>query len=68
MSIPYIDPEVEYVGIAALKHLTKEKIADKTMVVINQTTPIAVLIPYRTYLTLQSLLELPKANVATVVG
>lgn len=56
MSIPTIDPNVKFVGVAALRKLNADLIRalDKTLVIQDNEEPIAVVVPYATFLAMQT--------------
>ncbi len=52
---PYIDPTVEHVGVSKLRTLnaTKLREADKTLVIQDNDTPVAVLLAYDKFVSIQ---------------
>jgi len=59
-SIPYIDPRVEHVGVSNLRQLDGKKLRkmdDKTLVIQEHNTPLAVLLSYEQYLIIQDQLQ-----------
>jgi len=54
-SIPYIDPNVQYVGVSKLRSLnaTNLQALDKTLVVQDDETPIAVILSYDQFMKIQ---------------
>lgn len=62
--IPWIDPEVSYLGMNDLRKVSREMIDGKTLILMHGTRPLAVVVPYETYIELQGLIELPKAKAA----
>lgn len=59
--VPWIDPDLEYVAVSEL-HVARRLAAEgRTCIITKDGKPFAVLVPYATYLQLQSLAELPKA-------
>lgn len=59
MGVPWIDPEVKYAGLAAVRRMTGSELTDSTTILLKDNQPVAVLVPYARYLELQALLELP---------
>ncbi len=57
--IPYIDPNVEHVGTSRLRELNSKKLRsmDKTLVIQENDTPLAVLLDYEQFLYIQSRLR-----------
>ena len=55
VSIPYLDPSVQYVGISRLRALNVSQLdaLDKTLVVQDNDRPLAVLIRYRNFMAIQ---------------
>ena len=58
-AIPYIDPNVEHVGVSNLRQLDSKKLRklDKTFVIQDHNTPLAVLLSYEQYLIIQDQLQ-----------
>jgi PHD/YefM family antitoxin component YafN of YafNO toxin-antitoxin module len=58
-AIPYIDPKVEHVGVSSLRQLDGRKLRrlDKTFVIKDHNTPLAVLLSYEQYLVIQDQLQ-----------
>lgn len=56
MTIPVIDPNVKYVGVASLRTLKADvlRALDKTLVIQDADEPIAVLVPYSVFLAMQT--------------
>lgn len=56
MTIPTIDPNVRYVGVASLRKLNAEllRAMSETLVIQDSDEPIAVLVPYKTFLAMQT--------------
>ena len=54
-SIPYIDPNVQYVGVSKLRSLNATNLhsLDKTLVVQDDETPIAVILSYDQFMKIQ---------------
>ncbi len=57
--VPYIDPRVDHVGVERLNEVNPAKLKRlrTTWVVREGDTPLAVLLPYRTFLRIQSTIE-----------
>lgn len=58
--IPRIDPNVEHVGVSSLRKLDRKRLRnfeDKMLVIQDNHTPVAVLLSYEKYLTIQDRLE-----------
>jgi hypothetical protein len=57
--IPYIDPNVEHVGVSRLRKLNSEELRTftKTMVLQENDTPLAVLLKYEQFLSMQNQLK-----------
>ena len=55
VSIPYLDPSVQHVGISRLRALNVSQLdaLDKTLVVQDNDRPLAVLIRYRNFMAMQ---------------
>jgi hypothetical protein len=55
VSIPYLDPSVQHVGISRLRALTVAQLdgLDKTLVIQDNDRPFAVLIRYRNFMAMQ---------------
>ncbi len=55
ISIPYLDPSVQHVGISRLRALNVSQLdaLDKTLVVQDNDRPLAVLIRYRNFMAMQ---------------
>lgn len=53
--IPYVDPNVEHVGVSHLRELNAAKLREneKTLVIRDKNTPVAVLLTYETFLDYQ---------------
>lgn len=64
MTIPVIDPNVRYVGVASLRKLNAEllRAMSETLVVQHEDKPIAVLVPYSVFLAMQSKCETAKES------
>jgi len=54
-AVPYIDPKVEHVGISRLRKLNVSNLRnfDKTLVIQDNDTPLAVLLTYEQFLEMQ---------------
>ena len=57
--IPIIDPRIEYVGATKLRSLNTTNLSKlkKTLVIQDNDTPLAVLLNYEQYLTIQRKLQ-----------
>jgi hypothetical protein len=55
VSIPYLDPSVQHVGISRLRALNVTQLdgLDKTLVIQDNDRPLAVLIRYRNFMAMQ---------------
>ena len=55
VSIPYLDPSVQHVGISRLRALnvTRLRDLDKTLVIQDNDKPLAVLLKYEHFLAMQ---------------
>jgi hypothetical protein len=55
VSIPYLDPSVQHVGISRLRQLnvTHLRALDKTLVIQDNDEPLAVLLSYEHFLAMQ---------------
>ena len=55
ISIPYVDPTVQHVGISRLRALnvTQLRELDKTLVIQDNEEPLAVLLKYEHFLAMQ---------------
>ena len=58
-SVPYIDPNVEHVGVSRLRTLnaTKLRSFNKALVIQDNETPLAVLLTYEQFLSMQRQLQ-----------
>jgi translation initiation factor IF-3 len=56
VSIPYLDPNVQHVGISRLRALnvTQLRELDKTLVIQDNDKPLAVLLKYEHFLAMQA--------------
>jgi hypothetical protein len=57
--VPYIDPNVEHVGVSRLRKLnaTNLRTFEKALVIQDNDTPLAVLLTYEQFLTMQRELQ-----------
>jgi hypothetical protein len=55
VSIPYLDPNVQHVGISKLRALnvTQLRALDKTLVIQDNDKPLAVLLKYEHFIAMQ---------------
>jgi hypothetical protein len=55
VSIPYLDPSVQHVGISRLRALNVSQLdaLDKTLVIQDNDRPLAVLIRYKNFMAMQ---------------
>jgi hypothetical protein len=55
VSIPYLDPSVQHVGISKLRALnvTQLRALDKTLVIQDNDKPLAVLLKYEYFIAMQ---------------
>lgn len=60
VSIPYLDPNVQHVGISRLRALnvTQLRELDKTLVIQDNDKPLAVLLKYEHFIAMQE--RMPK--------
>ncbi len=58
-SVPYIDPNVEHVGVSRLRTLNASNLRtfEKTLVIQDNNTPLAVLLTYDQFLLMQKQLQ-----------
>jgi hypothetical protein len=58
-SVPYIDPNVEHVGVSRLRTLNATNLRhfNKTLVIQDNNTPLAVLLTYEQFLLMQRQLQ-----------
>ena len=58
-SVPYIDPNVEHVGISKLRTLNATNLRkfEKALVIQDNDTPLAVLLTYDQFLSMQQQLQ-----------
>ena len=58
VSIPYLDPTVQHVGISKLRALnvTQLRDLDKTLVIQDNDKPLAVLLKYEHFLAMQEMI------------
>jgi hypothetical protein len=59
VSIPYLDPSVQHVGISRLRALnvTQLRDLDKTLVIQDNDKPLAVLLKYEHFMAIQERLD-----------
>ena len=62
--IPWLDPEIEYVAVSEISGASRLIDKGATCIITKSGVPFAVMVPYASYLTLQSLAELPKTRAA----
>ena len=57
--IPYIDPDVEHVGVSTLRTMNAASLrgSSKTLVIRDNNTPVAVLLAYDSFLSMQEQME-----------
>jgi PHD/YefM family antitoxin component YafN of YafNO toxin-antitoxin module len=57
--VPYIDPSVEHVGVSKLRTLNATNLSNfnKTLVIQDNDTPLAVLLKYEQFLIMQNKLQ-----------
>src|SRR5258708_5657543 len=59
--MPFIDPAVEHVGVSRLRQLDgkslKENVENKALVIRDHDTPLAVLVSYEKYLSIQNQMD-----------
>jgi len=55
VSIPYLDPSVQHVGVSKLRALNIEQLRDldKTLVIQDNDKPLAVLVRYEQFMVMQ---------------
>ncbi len=55
VSIPYLDPNVQHVGVSKLRALNIEQLRDldKTLVIQDNDKPLAVLLRYEHFMAMQ---------------
>ena len=64
VAVPYIDPDVEHVGVSRLRKLNKSNLRrQKTLVIQDADTPVAVLLSYGQFLAMQTEMESLMATV-----
>jgi len=56
VSIPYLDPGVQHVGVSRLRALNIEQLRDldKTLVIQDNDKPLAVLLKYEQFMAMQA--------------
>jgi hypothetical protein len=59
VSIPYVDPSVQHVGISRLRALNVSQLRalDKTLVIQDNDEPLAVLLKYDHFLAMQERID-----------
>ena len=59
VSIPYLDPSVQHVGISKLRALnvTQLRDLDKTLVIQDNDKPLAVLLKYEHFMAMQQKMD-----------
>jgi translation initiation factor IF-3 len=59
VSIPYLDPNVQHVGISRLRALNVAQLRelDKTLVIQDNDKPLAVLLKYEQFVTMQEMIR-----------
>ncbi|HEX4021726.1 MAG TPA: hypothetical protein VHX63_11305 [Acidobacteriaceae bacterium] len=59
ISIPYLDPSVQHVGISKLRALnvTQLRELDKTLVIQDNDKPLAVLLKYEHFMAMQQQIQ-----------
>lgn len=59
VAIPYLDPNVQHVGISRLRALnvTQLRELDKTLVIQDNDKPLAVLLRYEHFIAMQEMLR-----------
>src|ERR1700689_3246679 len=76
VSIPYLDPSVQHVGISKLRALNVTQLAelDKTLVIQDNDRPLAVLLKYEKFMAMQNrkweylVVDYPKAKPDFLAG
>ena len=69
--IPKIDPDVKYVGSSKLRDLTAAELRALTGAIVvqgAQNMPLAVILPYETYLKLQGAAERIESAADRIIG
>lgn len=66
--LAYVDPLLHFRTMQELGKLNKKIVSTETSIITANGQPIAVMIPYESYLELQGLLELPKEDVKVRVA
>ncbi|HTV83387.1 MAG TPA: hypothetical protein VME18_12110 [Acidobacteriaceae bacterium] len=59
VSIPYLDPSVQHVGVTKLRSMNIEQLRDldKTLVIQDNDKPLAVLLRYEQFMAIQERLS-----------
>jgi len=67
--IPYIDPNVEHVGVSRLRKLNADKLRNnqKALVIQENDTPLAVLLSYEQFLCMQKQIQSVLATIETLM-
>ena len=67
-SVPYIDPNVEHVGVSRLRTLNATNLRnfDKALVIQDNDTPLAVLLSYDQFLLMQTQLQAVLATIEVI--
>ena len=57
--VPYIDPDVDHVGVSTLRTMNAASLREstKTLVIRDNNTPVAVLLTYESFLSMQEQIE-----------
>ncbi len=58
-AVPYIDPDVDHVGVSTLRTMNAASLREstKTLVIRDNNTPVAVLLAYDSFLSMQEHME-----------
>src|SRR5262245_54970556 len=69
-SIPYIDPNVQYVGVSKLRSLNATNLndLDKTLVIQDDDKPIAVILSYEQFMKMQQQRQAAFATLEMVIN
>lgn len=62
VSIPYLDPSVQHVGVTKLRSMNIEQLRDldKTLVIQDNDKPLAVLLRYEQFMAMQEQIRNPE--------
>jgi hypothetical protein len=62
---PYIDPNVQHVGVSKLRGLSASKLSDmkRTLVIQDNDSPLAVLVRYEQYMAIQEQIKSLKETI-----